>query len=77
MLDGSVLAVTLVTANVDAAGDHNVGDCGDEDCEEDVFTATVIDLVTVRPALVALIVYVVDFAGDTVLLPATSTWPIP
>jgi hypothetical protein len=35
------------------------------------------DLVTVPAEFVALIVYTVDLAGDTTLVPATSTRPIP
>ncbi len=37
----------------------------------------VVGLVTVPAALVALIVYTVDIVGDTTLVPATSTMPIP
>jgi hypothetical protein len=48
-------------------------DCGD-DTELTVVTA---DLVTVPAELVALIVYTVDVAGDTSLVPATATTPIP
>jgi hypothetical protein len=47
---------------------------GDSGAELTVVTA---DLVTVPEALVALIVYTVDVAGDTTLVPATSTRPIP
>jgi hypothetical protein len=35
------------------------------------------DLITVPAELVALMVYTVDFAGDTTLVPAVSTWPMP
>ena len=40
-------------------------------------TVVTADLVTVPVELVALIVYTVDVAGDTTLVPATSTWPMP
>jgi len=40
-------------------------------------TVVVVDLVTVPAALVALIVYTVLVAGDTTLVPATLTRPIP
>ena len=40
-------------------------------------TVVTADLVTVPAELVALMVYTVDIAGDTTLVPATSTRPIP
>ena len=64
-VDGSVLAIILVTENgIGAGGSAEL-------------TIVVADLVTVPAELVALIVYTVDEAGDTTLVPATSTWPIP
>ena len=65
-VDGEVLAITLVTVNGTGSGGGGA--------ETTVVTA---DLVTVPEALVALIVKTVDAAGDTILVPATSTWPIP
>jgi hypothetical protein len=62
--DGSVFAVTLVTEN----GMAGVG------AEFIIVTA---DLVTVPVEFVALMVYTVDVAGDTTLVPAASTRPIP
>jgi hypothetical protein len=54
-----------------------VGDVGD-DCGGDAeLTIVTAELVTVPEELVALIVYTVDVAGDTSLVPATSTRPIP
>jgi hypothetical protein len=63
-VDGSVFAVTLVTEN-------GIAGVGAE------FTIITADLVTVPIELVALMVYTVDVAGDTTLVPAASTRPIP
>ena len=65
-VDGEVLAIILVTANGIGAGGGGA--------ELTVVTA---DLVTVPVALVALMVYTVDIIGDTTIVPATLTWPIP
>jgi len=65
-VDGEVLAITLVTENGIGAGGGGAE-----------LTVVVADLVTVPAELVALIVYTVDVAGDTILVPATSTRPIP
>jgi hypothetical protein len=65
-VDGSVLAVTLVTAN--GIGVEVIG------AELTVITT---DLVTVPAELVALIVYTVDVAGDITLAPTALTGPIP
>jgi hypothetical protein len=65
-VDGSVLAVTLVTENGIGAGGGRTE-----------LTVVNDDLVTVPEALVALMVYTVDIVGDTILVPATSTRPIP
>ena len=64
-VDDSVLAVTLVTENA-------IGDGGGAE-----LTVVTADSVTVPAELVALMVYTVDVAGDTTLVPATSTCPIP
>jgi hypothetical protein len=64
-LDGEVLAITLVTANGIGKGSG---------AELTVVTA---DLVMVPAELVALIVNTVDVVGDTTLVPATLTCPIP
>jgi hypothetical protein len=50
--------------------ENEAGTGGGDDLELTVVTA---DLVTVPVELVALIVYTVDTAGDTILEPATST----
>ena len=63
-LDGSVLAMAPITENEPG----KVG--GGGDAELTVVTA---DLVTVPAAFVALIVYTVDVAGDTTLVPAALT----
>jgi hypothetical protein len=65
-VDGSVLAITLVTVN----GTGVVGGSVE-------LTVAIVDLVTVPVELVALMVYTVDVAGDTTLVPATATCPIP
>jgi hypothetical protein len=65
-VDGLVLAVTPVTANV--LGVEVIG------AELTVVTT---DLVTVPAVLVALIVYTVDVAGDITMTPTALTWPIP
>jgi hypothetical protein len=65
--DGSVLAKISITAN-------EVGIGGGGDAE---LTVAVADLVTVPAEFVALMVYTVDVAGDTTLVPATATCPIP
>jgi len=65
--DGSVLAMIPIIANEAGTGDGG-------DAELTIVTA---DLVTVPVELVALMVYTVDVAGDTALVPAASTRPIP
>ena len=65
-VDGDVLAITLITAN-----GMGIGIDGDR------LTVVTADLVTVPAALVALMVYTVDIAGDTTLVPSGSTCPIP
>ena len=65
-VNGSILAVILVTANGIAAGGSGAE-----------LTVVTTDLVTVPAELVALIVYTVDVAGDITLAPTALTWPIP
>ena len=65
-VDGSVLAIILVTENGMGAGDGGA--------ELTIVTA---DLVTVPAELVALMVYTVEVDGDTSLVPTASTSPIP
>jgi hypothetical protein len=65
-VDRSVLAVTPITENGIGAGGGRTE-----------LTVVSDDLVTVPAALVALIVYTVDIVGDTILVPAISTGPIP
>ena len=65
-VDGSVLAIILVTAN-----EIGVEVIGAE------LTVVTTDLVTVPAELVALMVYTVDVAGDITLDPTALTWPIP
>ena len=61
-VDGEVLAITLVTANGIGSGGRGAG-----------MTVITADLLTIPAELVALIVKTVDVAGDTILVPATST----
>ena len=65
-VDGEVLAITLVTANGIGSGGGGAE-----------MTEVTTDLEMLPSALVALRVKTVDAAGDTTLVPATSTWPIP
>jgi hypothetical protein len=61
-VDGEVLAITLVTANGMGSGGGGAE-----------MTEVTVDLVMVPEELVALMVYTVDAAGDTTLVPATAT----
>ena len=62
------LAVKLITGLLAVV-------CGGGTGTETIIIAD--DLITVPAELVALMVYTVDVAGDTTLVPATSTRPIP